>query len=392
MRIAVFGASGFVGTTLIEQLLEKDPSSVVPIIRGAGSAGRLARRGDLELRSVDIMERKQIKEALKGITHVVNCTRGLDEVMLKGLSNLLAECRAADIQRFVHLSSVAVHGDPPSANSTHENGTTEPAIGGYGWVKLQQDNMVERAHRDGLDCAILCPPNISGAYSGFVCNVLNDMRSGNLALVDGGAMPMNVVDVENLAYAIQLALEAEKVDGKRIFITDGDPISWKDFTDELLPLAELDEPLPSVTRDEFSIDEGGPRKGSLFQSFKHLVSSDVREAIRLDPNLEKVDMFFRGLVAKMGTGFEGFMRRGVEGALKVEKVGGGSRYVSHYNPQQLRGVRHEIDRAREILGYTPMHTFAESMAIFRRWYEAMNGFKSPTWPLVRELEGFVGVH
>ncbi len=101
--------------------------------------------------------------------------------------------------------------------------------GDYGPIKLRQDEIVARAHADGLSCAVLCPPNISGVYSPFVCSVLEDMRRGSLALVEDGGMPINVVDVDNLCHAIELALTADQVDGRRIFVTDGDGITWRGF-------------------------------------------------------------------------------------------------------------------------------------------------------------------
>ena len=71
-----------------------------------------------------------------------------------------------------------------------------------------------------MNSAILCPPNISGPYSRFVLDILKDMRQGTLALVDEGKMILNVVDVNNLCHAIELALISEKIDGRRMFITD----------------------------------------------------------------------------------------------------------------------------------------------------------------------------
>jgi len=44
-RIAVVGASGFVGSTLVERLLARGDVEVVPFIHTSGNAMRLARRG-----------------------------------------------------------------------------------------------------------------------------------------------------------------------------------------------------------------------------------------------------------------------------------------------------------------------------------------------------------
>ncbi|HEY9446059.1 MAG TPA: NAD(P)-dependent oxidoreductase, partial [Burkholderiales bacterium] len=137
-RIAVVGASGLVGSTLTERLLAQGADEIVPFIHSSGNAMRLARRG-VELKMLDLMEPTQVEAALAGVTHVVNCSRGSDEVMLTGLSNLLAASRKHRVERFVHLSSVAVYGDPPPPESSAEDAPALPARGTYGWIKLQQD-------------------------------------------------------------------------------------------------------------------------------------------------------------------------------------------------------------------------------------------------------------
>ncbi|MBN2267753.1 MAG: NAD(P)-dependent oxidoreductase [Candidatus Babeliaceae bacterium] len=389
MRVAIFGASGFVGSTFVEQLLfKKSYEEVRVFIHSSGNAWRLARR-ELNLRLVDVLSRTEVRKALEGCTHVVNCTRGPDEVMLMGLRNLLQESRLQGIQRFIHLSSVAVYGDPPSPESKYEEAKPNPAPQSYGWVKAQQDLMVSQAHQRGLKSIILCPPNISGPYSPFVLGVLNDMRQGTLALLDEGKMVINLVDVENLCHAIELALTCEEADGRRIFVTDAEPITWKDFTEALMPIADRKDPLPSFPREEFlKLFRPEQRKDhiSFLRTIKHLVSSDVRAALRKDPFLEKVDHSIRSLIGKLPVRVEDRLRYAIEGPISVRKVADSNPYSSRYNVQQLRGVYHTCERAKKSLGYEPRYTFTESMTRFCAWYQAMYGVGTESWKLTRELE------
>jgi predicted dehydrogenase/nucleoside-diphosphate-sugar epimerase len=273
MKVAVLGASGFVGSALVERL-RRNGIDVLPAIHSSGNAWRLARHG-IPLRSVDVMSRAGVGEFLRGCTHVVNCTRGSDEVMIGGLKNLLAEAAKQRVRRLIHLSSIAVYGQRPPPEAVFEECTPRPTPGSYGWIKLRQDQLVARAHANGLSCAILCPPDITGAYSPFLSMVLAVMRHGRLALVDNGKMPINVVDVENLCHTIELALCVDSADGRRMFITDGDEITWQNLTDELMPLAEIAAPLPSFARSEIADPISG--RISLRRAMRHLVSSEVRE-------------------------------------------------------------------------------------------------------------------
>jgi predicted dehydrogenase/nucleoside-diphosphate-sugar epimerase len=383
MKVAVFGASGFVGSTLVEQLKQKG-IEVVAAIHSTGNAWRLARYG-VWLRSVDLMARGSIADALRGCTHVVNCTRGSDDLMIRGLKNLLAEAARQRVRRFVHLSSVAVYGDPPPAESVREECEPRPEPGTYGAIKLHQDELVASAHAAGLNSAVLCPPNITGLYSPFLCSVLDDMRCGRLALIDDGRMPINLVDVENLCHAIELALRSDRADGRRTFVTDRDGITWKDLTDELMPLAELPAPLPSLPLSTIAVPRSAAERRSPLRAMKHLVSSEVRSALRADPLFAKMELAARGLIKKLPGRFEDRLRRRIGGPQRVSKAPTSRSFRSRYIGQQLRGVIHSSERAVRLFGYVRIIEFPESMERFRRWYIATRGMESESWPLARDL-------
>jgi len=110
MRVAVVGASGFVGATLVERLLGHG-TDVRALIHSSGGAWRLSRHG-IPLHAFDLLSPAETAHALEGCTHVVDCSRGTRALMFEGLQNLLDASRAARVERFVHVSSVAVYGDP----------------------------------------------------------------------------------------------------------------------------------------------------------------------------------------------------------------------------------------------------------------------------------------
>ena len=107
-RIAIVGASGFVGSTLVERLLAQGRDEVLPFIHSSGNAMRLARLG-IELPTIDLLVRDQVDAALRGCTHVVNCALGGADAALRGLRNLLAACRKHKVERFIHLSLSLIH-------------------------------------------------------------------------------------------------------------------------------------------------------------------------------------------------------------------------------------------------------------------------------------------
>jgi nucleoside-diphosphate-sugar epimerase len=391
-RIVILGASGFVGTTLVERLQKRPEVDVVPVIHSAGSAWRLARRST-PLLQVDITDRAALLDALRGATHVVNCTRGPRNVMVVGLRNILDSCRAAGVLRFVHLSSVMVYGDPPHPDSHHEDAPTHPPPGAesYGMIKLEQDRMVQAAAVAGLPSVVLCPPNISGPFSGYIAGIVSGLRNGSFALVDDGAGPCNLVDVRNLCHAMELALDTGGValDGKRMFVTDGEQVRWKDVVAELLELAGVDE-VRHIERAELQRLTGRSatkKAPSIAASVRHLVSSDVRAALRKDPLLAKLDHAARAAVTKLGRGMETKLRLGIEGPMPVSRPDPYATLTVGLCAQQLREVWHLNERAERVLGFRPPVTFSQSMADFRVWYRKMHGMDTPFWPISRHLYG-----
>lgn len=386
MRVAVFGASGFVGATLVERLWSASGVEVRPIIHSSANAWRLARHGK-PLLPVDLGSLPSIRSALDGCTHVVNCSRGGDAVMLDGLANLLGTCRSAGIRRFVHLSSVAVYGDPPPPESVRENAPTNPEPKSYGWIKLQQDRMVEKAHARGLPSIILCPPNIGGPYSAFMLQVLAAIDNGQFALVEDGSAPCVLVDVRNLAHAIDLALRSPVATAERLFVTDDEPTTWRDIVTTLLPCLDDGVTVPTIGRTELAaaVLPARPQSPSLWKSVKHLGSSTVRAALREDPLLAKFDGALRHLTLSLPASWESRLKKAIEGPLPVSRLRTGPPYNVRLCAQQLRGVRHEPARAKEVLGYRPEISFAESASAFCAWYRSMHAVDKGAFRLLKAL-------
>jgi nucleoside-diphosphate-sugar epimerase len=383
-KIALFGASGFVGAHFYERSQTLGRDQTTPIIHSTGNAWRLARWG-APLRVANLLNKDEIAQAMEGCTHVVNCSRGDDAVMLRGLANLLEVSVDRKIEGFVHLSSVMVYGDPPSLDSVTESGTIPSDISGYGATKLKQDQMVIAAAKD-LPSAILCPPNITGAYSQYIVNLINAIKNKTFALMDDGSAPCVIVDVDNLCHAIEQALDHCSKSPQRLFITDDEPTTWAMLTDSLMEFTDGSQ-IAGITESELrALRDRLNQKTqlSLIKSLKHLVSSDVREAIKKDPLLAKVDVFIRNGVALLGPKVEGMLRLSLEGTPTVPRLPQGPVLNARLTAQQLRGVRHSCEMAKRNIGYQP-RSFKQSMEAFRRWYRCHYGMDSGYWDLLRHF-------
>ena len=247
--------------------------------------------------------------------------------------------------------------------------------------------MVMRACRAGLPSLILCPPNISGPHSLFLSGLVDALRAGKFAILEGGRTPCSLVDIGNLAHAIELSLERGIADGKRMFITDDESIEWGEVIARLVPLAELGTPVPSITHEELlrlSRSNDTPHI-SIARSLKHLVSSDVRQAMRKDPLWAKLDQMLRSSVAQLGHAAEDRLRLSIAGPLAVPKVISDCQYDVRLCSQQLRDVRHTSDSAKRELGYRTLYAFSKSMDAFIASYRIQHGMDTGNWDILRLL-------
>ncbi len=384
MRVAVFGASGFVGATLVERLWRAGDAEVVPIIHSSGSAARLARYGR-PLVMADALQPDTVARALQGCTHVVNCSRGPAEVMIRGLGHLLDESRKAGVERFVHISSVAAYGEP-DVPVLEESAAARPTPRTYGWTKDRQDQLIAQAAGRGLSSVVLCPPNISGCYSPVILDMVETMRRGELALIDGGEAPYELIDVENLVHAIRLALRARDTGPERIFVTDGGTSTWASVAAALLPLADRTAQLPSVSleaaRRVWGQDGAAPSLGG---AVRHLFSPELRGALRKDPWLAAAEKSVKASIKKAPP-LERALRRRFQGRPGAKGGGRSSpRYSERLMRQQLRNIRYSQERARKVLDYQPVVSAEQSMAAFRGWYRDVCGWSGPSWALARCL-------
>jgi nucleoside-diphosphate-sugar epimerase len=157
LRIGIIGASGFVGSTLCERLYFSGHRNFIPFVRSTGNAWRVARLPVL-LRTLDLQDPRQVRDAVSACDVIVNCALPDNDLKARGLQNLANACRKAKLQRFVHLSSIAIYGRDPGPDSVTEAGEPDPAGNPYGILKLRQDRVVLDLQRSGVPSYLLWDP------------------------------------------------------------------------------------------------------------------------------------------------------------------------------------------------------------------------------------------
>ncbi len=239
--ILVTGATGFLGSELAKQLVEKGErirctkraTSVIPFI--------LVPYPQIEWVEADIMDVFALEDALKDVTKVYNCAawvslkqadkKPMIRTNVTGMANLVNLCLDKNI-RLVHVSSVAAIGQAKPGELTTENHfldvTTEDD--GYAISKLESEMEVWRGIAEGLNAVIVNPVIIIGANAGIEGSgqLFETVRKGLKFYTSGGA---GFVDVEDVAKCMIALMESNSTEER--YIISAENRSYKQITAEI---------------------------------------------------------------------------------------------------------------------------------------------------------------
>jgi nucleoside-diphosphate-sugar epimerase len=227
MKIAVTGATGFVGSHLTENLTAAGHEVTVL----ARSPERLAWIRHLPVRVVygDLDRTEALREFTAGqqvIVHVAGLTRAsrrgeLNRVNVDGSVRLLSAAleNAPGLGRFVYLSSQAAMGPNPSDAPLDEDDQQRP-ISAYGESKALAEQELAR-FVDRVPVTIVRPPWVYGPRDRDTLAFFR-LAARGLRVVVGPRNRFSIVHAADLAQGIRLAAESRLPGCRAYFLTDGE--------------------------------------------------------------------------------------------------------------------------------------------------------------------------
>jgi NAD dependent epimerase/dehydratase len=178
-RVLVTGADGFIGSHLVERLVD-DGAEVRAfcLYNSQGSRGWLETapasvRTRIDFRLGDIRDARYVEEAVKGVEVVFHLAaliaipysyqapQSFVDTNITGTVNVLEACRRAGVERLVHTSTSEVYGTPASLpiRETHPFQAQSP----YAATKVSADQIALSYHLSfGVPVTILRPFNTYG--------------------------------------------------------------------------------------------------------------------------------------------------------------------------------------------------------------------------------------
>lgn len=368
-RVLITGASGLVGGRLCEILsLAELGWAPRALLRSSGSAAYIS-RFDVDIQIADLRDRKAVDRAMSGCDAVIHLARGSKGVMFRGLRNVLDAAVRHKISRFVHVSSIAVYGNNPPAESATEAMEARKTGLDYGDEKLGQDRLVQKyASRHKLPVVVLRPPNIWGPASHFSAGVISRLKNRALPIVHP-AHPCNLVYVDNFVQATLLALTRPEAVGQMFFVTDDGAVSWKQCLEAYA--AWLNTTIPRVS--PASIKGKKPSRlirDSISALPAVIFSREFRISVRRIPMIQAIEAALSQRFESLSPAWQQKIRQ----ALRKNPTPFAPHKESYDSDDGLiagqnRTVLHSSAKIKRLLGYTAPVSYEQGMQLTRAWLE-----------------------
>jgi dihydroflavonol-4-reductase len=256
--ILVTGASGFLGSELVKQLIANG-ESVRIIVRPSSDISDLASIKDkIEIMEGDILDVPSLEIAMDGIEKIYHSAAviGYDDSFydsmykcnIEGTANVVNVALTKGIKKLLHVSSIAAIGGKPNDLISEETKweknewTTH-----YGITKMLAEREVWRAEQEGLEVVVVNPGIILGSSSNenkATMRVFKRIASGKMPFYSNGTN--GFIDVRDVA-KICIQLMNSPIHSER-FILINQNLSFKDYFERIAKRLNVQPPKRALNK------------------------------------------------------------------------------------------------------------------------------------------------
>lgn len=284
-RVAILGANGFVGSRIVEMFHLGGLADVRPVVRSIGALARLS-RFDLDWRVADARDQAALCTAFAGCETVIHAIAGDVATIRDSVAPAYRAAQEVGVRRLVYLSSASVHGQAPIPGTDEESALSHRQSIAYNNAKVWAERRLLSLRAKGsVEIVIFRPGIVTGPRSVWQTRFATELLAGIACWLDDGRGICNSLYVDNLVHALHLALTAPGIDGKAFLIGDEESVTWADLYQPVAQALGLDPlQLPNVDyvprRRNLRELTGAIESSKAGRAIASLIPKNVRRGIR----------------------------------------------------------------------------------------------------------------
>ncbi len=241
-KILITGASGFIGSFIVEEALRKG-MDVWAAMRKTSSKQFLTDER-IHFIELNLDSEEQLKQQLSGhdftyVVHAAGVTKCLKEddffrINTEGTKHLASAIRALNmpLRRFVYISSLSIFGpirETQPYEEIRETDTPQPNTA-YGRSKLAAEQWLDTL--EGFPCVVLRPTGVYGPRERDYFLMAQSIKQHIDFAAGYKRQDITFVYVQDVVQAVFLALDHGQT-GRKYFLSDGQVYQSRTFSDLL---------------------------------------------------------------------------------------------------------------------------------------------------------------
>ena len=271
-KVLVTGGAGFIGSHLVERLVESDCEVVVADDFSRGDLGNVSPFvEDVELAPVDLTTAEGCHRATEGVDHVFHLAASVGGIHyikrenVGGLTpsvlmnqHMLEAARVTGVERFLFASSACIYRQQHDDLNRFSEDQAIPADphSTYGWAKILGEIACKAYHDDcGLDTGMVrifncygpresLDPDSSHVIPSLCRKVIEEPDGGTIELFGDGTQERGFIYVTDLVDGMIRAMEHK---------TDGEPVNLGNGSD-VVTINELAETIIEISGKDIDIE------------------------------------------------------------------------------------------------------------------------------------------
>jgi dihydroflavonol-4-reductase len=241
MKILITGASGFIGSFIVEEALRRGMETWAGV--RASSSRKYLTDERIHFIDLDFSSQEKLENALRGhefdyVVHAAGVTKSLHEADFfatntQGTINLVEAILhlKMPLKRFIYMSSLSIYGairEQQPYTEIQEDDVPKPNTA-YGKSKLQAEKFLDSIGSE-FHYVILRPTGVYGPREHDYFLLAKSIKKHLDFAVGFKRQDITFIYVQDVVQAIFLSLD-HALDGRKFFLSDGNVYSSTDFSD-----------------------------------------------------------------------------------------------------------------------------------------------------------------